>query len=207
MMDAERLKVQESILDRLKKEGIVAFDVNATQQEEEAIRTVSIESEPEDFDYYGSDMAELEALLRHHLQRIGSNSNETLDAISKLITRTVGDMKTRFQQTSAWTTVRIFLPSDIFDAPRWHSDGHYVKDEGGEFISEEYKLEFAPKGAPTRFRNFSVKEGQAVIYRVGERETNAHSEPEIKTPRIFTSTIVGSHAQIEELQRRFSSQE
>lgn len=207
MKSAEYPNVQESMIDRLKHEGIVAFDVNLTQQEGEAIRTVHIENEPEDFDYYGSDAAEFEDSLRRHLQRIGSNASETLNAISGLIAKTVEEMKRQFQQPSAWTTVRVFLPSNTFDIPRWHADGHYVKDESGEFISEEYKLVFAPKGAPTRFRDFSVKEGQAVIYRVGERETNVHSEPEIKTPRIFTSTIVGSYAQIEELQRRFSSQE
>lgn len=205
MMSEQHPKSQESMIDRLKKEGIVTFNVNLTAQENTAIETVNIEKEPGDFDYYGCEAVELQNSLRHHLQGIGSNPNETLNAISGLITRIAEDMKARLQQTSAWITVRVFLPTDDFDTPRYHSDGHYVKDESGEFVQEEYKLVFAPKGAPTRFRDFEAKEGQAILYRVGKRDTNVHSEPEIKAPRIFTSVIVGSKTQIEELQRRFSS--
>ncbi len=124
-------------------------------------------------------------------------------AIGRLLARLVEEMKTDFQQAAAWVTLRIFLPTTDLDTPRWHSDGHYLKNDQGEFVSEEYKLVLAIKGAPTRFQGFEVKAGQAVMYRVGEPGKNVHSEPEIKESRIFMSVVVGSEAQIAELKTRF----
>jgi len=203
MMREKITEVQEPTLDTLKHEGIAAFDVGLTAEETNAIENVSIEVEPEDFDYYGNSESELQNSVQKHLLNLGPNNAEILETIARLATRVVEETKARFQKTSAWITLRVFLPSTDHDTPRWHSDGHYVKHEDDEFVSEEYKLVFAIKGAPTRFQDFDVSKGQAALYRVGEQGKNIHSEPRITEPRIFMSVIVGSEAQIAELKSRF----
>lgn len=205
MMKGEKLDNKRSLMDQLRKEGIVAYDVQCTAEEHSAVESMHIEHEPEHFDYYGSSASELKYSIEQHLQQIGSNAPEILLPIAHFAARIVEEMKVNLQQTSAWVTIRTFLPTTDFDIPRWHSDGHYLKNGQEEFVSEEYKLVFAIKGAPTRFQDFEAKKGEATMYRVGEQGKNVHSEPQITEPRIFMSVITGSSEQIEELQRRFES--
>jgi hypothetical protein len=181
----------------LKERGIVSFDVHLTKQERDALDQIRVMEAVGDFDYYGSSATDLERSLIAHLNQIGTHDPESIAVTAHLMARVAEDIKTMTRKPAAWVTVRIFLPTDAFDEPRWHEDGHYTGTD-----EEEYKLVFSPKGAPTRFKDLQVPEGHAVIYKVGVKGVNTHSEPEIKAPRIFMSAVPGSEEQIAELHGR-----
>lgn len=46
--------------------------------------------------------------------------------------------------------------------------------------------------------NDTCKDGEAIIYLIGDKDAAVHSEPPIHAPRIFVSILPGSKRQINE---------
>lgn len=133
----------------LQEKGTTSFDVGLTPEEKRGISEILIEKELFQFDDYGSEKKELVKKLIAYLSELGENSEEIVAAISKLVARVAEIMKKDFDKESAWVMVRISLPNNDFNVPRWHTDGKYftsldVKDK-------TYKLIMTIKGPPTRF--------------------------------------------------------
>lgn len=138
-------------------------------------------------------------------------------------------MQKDFNKESVWVMVRVTLPNNEFDIPRWHKDGYYIESE-----EKTYKLVFTVKGAPTRFAEMTdvgkykelekyeeddieirkkfmsavketdpISKDQATMYLVGGEDAKVHSEPPIDAPRIFMSVVPGSREQIEKFKERY----
>lgn len=226
--------LEQTPLDKMKileKEGMVDFDIEMSPREKESIQEIKIEKDLEQFNYYGpADEKLLESLVNHFSQLEG-NSPEIIESISNLIAKIAQDAQKDFNQEAVWAMVRVSLPNNEFDTPRWHKDGRYT---GSNHEGKEYKLVFTVKGAPTRFAKIinpekykeitenpehhdniplrkelmlAVEEihskGQAVLYLVDNVEAKVHSEPPISEPRIFISVVPGSIEGIEQFKKRY----
>lgn len=133
----------------LKEHDIVSFDIGLTSEEKRGIAEVIIEKELPQFDYYGPIGEELVENLTTYFRELGENEEKIITTISKLVAR-VAEMTIKdFHKESAWVMVRVSLPNDYFDVPRWHSDGQYF--ETLDSADKTYKLVMTIKGAPTRF--------------------------------------------------------
>jgi len=154
---AEQLKIQEeqpkNKIETLKEKGIVSFDVELTPEEKDGIQEIKIEKALPQFNYYGPANEELIRKLTAHLSQLEGNTEEVINSISSLVAKVAEGMQKDFNKESAWVMVRVTMPNNEFDIPRWHQDGYYIKSKEGTFKSEEktYKLVFTVKGAPTRF--------------------------------------------------------
>ena len=137
----------------LKEKGIVSFDIELTQEERDSIQEVHIEKALPQFNYYGPANEELIQKLTTHLSRLEGSTEEIVGRVSGLVAKVAKGMQKDFNKEAAWVMVRVTLPNNAFDIPRWHQDGYYIKSEEGTSESEEkeYKLVFTVKGAPTRF--------------------------------------------------------
>lgn len=133
----------------LEAQGIVAFDVGLTPEEKRSIAEVNIEKRLPPFDYYGPVNEDLVKILTAYFSELGENSEEVVTDISKLVTRVAETTIQDFDKESAWVTVRVSLPDDGFNVPRWHADGAYFKPAGAK--DKTYKLVMTLKGAQTRF--------------------------------------------------------
>ena len=151
MIKSEKLEAQESILDTLKKEGMLSFDVKLTPEEKVCIHDVRIEHNVSDLNHYGNIDEVLVKNLRTYLNQLGANAEEVTKTIAELITRLAEVMLKTFNKSSVWLAVRTSLPNTDWDVPRWHRDGGFLNDDNGNLVTEEFKLVFTLKGAPTRF--------------------------------------------------------
>jgi hypothetical protein len=163
------------------------------------------------------------------------NSGATSDLASLLIDRLVHEILDGFSLETAWVSIRGFTSTDIYDVPRWHSDGYYYSPYSGQ----QHKVVFTLKGPGTllcdlihdRRKEFnelqclpdsmekrlklvsfvrsssitSLPLGTASIFNVGSEYSAIHSEPSIHSDRLFVSILPGTQAQITELYKRWQS--
>ena len=95
---------------------------------------------------------------------MGGNSKSDVDRISRLVTRISKNMIEGFEEESAWTMVRVALPNELYDIPRWHPDGSYFKSS-----KKVYKLVMSLKGPQTLFgEKINVKKYDQLSRKSGE---------------------------------------
>jgi hypothetical protein len=136
-------------MEALREQGIVAFDVGLTPEETESIKEVRIEKELPQFDYYGPVNEELTKSLVSYFDEMGENSDEAVRTISALVARIAATTLKDLNKESAWVMVRVSLPNNDFDIPRWHPDGAYFQSSDPN--DRTYKLVKSIKGPLTRF--------------------------------------------------------
>ena len=130
----------------LKKQNWISIETNLTNKEKESIEQVNIERQLQPFDYYGPASDELMEKLEDYFKKIGDNSKIVTENISQVINRVSNGVARGFNKESMWVSVRIALPNDEFDVPRWHPDGNYFKS-----ADKVYKLVMTVKGPSTLF--------------------------------------------------------
>ncbi len=167
----EQLKNNMEIL---KERGIVSFDVGFTPEEQESIREIIIQKELPQFNHYGPIDHELLENLIAHLSQLEGNRKESIITLSRFIARIAEDVRKKLHQEAAWVMVRVTLPDDTFDLPRWHVDGKYFSSE-----EKTYKLVFAVKGPPSRFAEIKDKEKfQQLSREIAENYAREDADPE-----------------------------
>ncbi len=242
---AESIKAKRRLLT---DESFFVVDMDLSNEEQECLLNIKIEKELEQFDYYGSDGSKLETDLFEYFTDVGDNTALDISCISQLITRLSKDMIEGFEEESVWIMVRVFMPNNAYDIPRWHHDGNYFKTSKKvyKFVSalrgpqtlfaekidakrfsellrknsDNYIENIIKNNNPEKFKTEDLKirrelietvkeinickEGQVVIYLVGDEKAAIHSEPKMNTPRIFISILPGSKTQIDEWKNRKS---
>lgn len=146
---SQREKPPKDKKEILKEKNITSFDVGLTPEEKRSISEVVIEKELPQFDYYGSAKEELIKELTTYLSRLGKNSEKVIADISKLVARVAETAIKDLDKESAWVMVRVSLPNNDFNVPRWHTDGKYFSPFDAK--DKTYKLVMTVKGPPTRF--------------------------------------------------------
>lgn len=120
--------------------------MHLSSQERDSLQRIRVEKDLDPFDSYGPIDGELIPELAQHLSGMGQNNPEDVKEIASTIQRLGKEMTQALGKEAAWISVRVSLPNDVFDIPRWHPDGKY-------FTSSEktYKLVATLKGAQTLF--------------------------------------------------------
>ena len=213
--------------ENLEKDNFISVDLNLSDIERDILEKIKVEKELKQFNYYGSLGADLEINLMQYFTKMGDNQEQDISVISKKVAQLARDMVNGFDKEAAWVMVRVSLPNSDFKTPRWHPDGVYFHDNEGRLASA-YKLVATLKGPQTLFAEKTniekfeellngnddmktrkeltkfvkpmdiVKDGQGVVYLVGNKDAVIHSEPNITEPRIFIAVLPGSEEQIKE---------
>src|SRR3989344_2076223 len=213
--------------ENLEKDNFISVDLNLSDIEREVLSRVKIEKELEQFNYYGPLADDLEIKLEDKFKEMGRNSENDISIISRKVAELAREMVSGFDEEAAWVMVRVSLPNDEFQTPRWHPDGSYYYDNEGR-RAPAYKLVATLKGHQTLFaekidaEKFGktltgedtietrkelaklvkpiniVKDGQGVVYLVGHKDAVIHSEPNITDSRIFIAVLPGSGKQLKE---------
>ncbi len=138
--------IEVPIKEKLKTDNLVFVDEKFSEQDWEQISRFNIENNLPQFEYCGDDYENFLIQLEECVRSCGNNSEESIEVIVKKISDAVKGMLLDFKAESILVMVRVSLPNDAYDIPRWHTDGRY-------FTSEEkvYKKVFTLKGAATRF--------------------------------------------------------
>lgn len=182
-------------LEILKERGVVSFDVGITPEEREAIEAVRIEKELSQFNYYGPAGEGLVEGLSAHLIQLEGNTEATIISLSRLVARVASLVEKDLRKEAVWAMVRVTLPSDDFDIPRWHQDGYYMRQDEGE----EYKLVFTIKGPQSRFAEIVDEEGyrscaKEDVTNVSEHEGNfdVYFQEDVRIKRALERTVMES---------------
>ena len=215
------------------------IDLGLTKRELDLSDQLKFDSLPQgtsrQYDRFG-DLHLLSNELPIFLSSIGNDDDEVIDAITKIVIKTVQYVVSASGRNSAWVCVRAFTPTTNFNTPRWHIDGaYYGLNAPFPYPKTVFKFAATLKGNPTLLyqlpgdqrdtfiahqhdREFlseyldidkaeSPKKGEGVFFVVGNSEKGAvHSEPSIDSNRLFFSVLMGDKSEIEELYSRWYPQ-
>ncbi|MCE5315905.1 MAG: hypothetical protein LLG04_00900 [Parachlamydia sp.] len=210
------------------EESFASVDLRFSQHEMRMIDQLKVET-TEQYNRFGN-LQQLKDELPQFLRSIGNDDIEVIQVISNLIAR-ISDYTVKASgKETAWVAVRAFTPSSVFDIPRWHRDGHFFSAHSGF----AYKFAATLKGNATLFYRLppdlqeafaayeddrtalaqllsveaseTAPKGYGAFFIVGEPDTAAvHSEPKMDQSRLFFSVMVGSEAEIQELDLRWQN--
>ena len=62
------------------------------------------------------------------LNKIGNNDKECINILEKVIMKILDNVLLAFEKDYYWIDIRITLPNNDFDIPRWHKDGRFFRD-------------------------------------------------------------------------------
>ncbi len=97
-----------------------------------------------DFSWEGAIDVAFQNELAKQLKTAGNNEDSVIDTVTSAITENVSCYVEEKQSNEALVYVRATVPNELFNVPRWHSDGSFFKP--GQV---EKKLVFSPKGPAT----------------------------------------------------------
>lgn len=170
----------------------------------------------------------LEDLLVQSMLEMGENDIELVEEAAKeLVCLTKRVLKAE-GYTNGVVMFRAFVPTDLFQTPRWHMDGNFFRPWG----ENPPKFVLTLKGPGTLFQpsncnrellfnleaprqldqdrqrvasrfpeqeTIKTKTHQGVFFIVGNDYAAVHSEPDITEERIFISIMGATDEQIEEM--------
>ena len=199
--------------------GFCFFDAGITQQDLAHFDCLDINQERY-FQQFG-DLADVEERIADFLSYIGSNDPDLVSHLAKRLSFITNQVMAASGRETAWVHLRASIPTDAYDIPRWHIDGHYFRPDPEILM---YRFALTLKGAPTifyllpndqrdtawknmRFRDYmhqwctgpvvSPSPGEAVYFIGGSKDKGAlHTEPPIHLPRLFLSIVPCSEEQL-----------
>lgn len=165
---------QKDKMEILKEQGIVVFDAELSFQEKRAADEIRLEKELPDLEYFGDIDRVFFQKVKEYFASLGENSEQTVEALTGLITRMTKTALQDLRGEAAWVALRSSLPHDLFDIPRWHVDGRYFAPIQPE--EKTYKLVMTIKGPSTRFAE--VVDAPRFAELMEEQSVNYSSESE-----------------------------
>jgi hypothetical protein len=91
-------------------------------------------------------LATFEDEVFEFLKSLG-NTDENAQIACKIMHKIVSNSLVALHAQAAWVTIRSFKPNEIYNLPRWHTDGYYFQPFSGVC----YKIVCALQGANTLF--------------------------------------------------------
>lgn len=107
------------------KKNYLKFNIKYTKEELEYLDNLNI-NKSITFDYYGNIDKINYIKLNDFIKNIGDNEN--IEILCKIVQRIFTKVTKAFQTNFCWLTVRVTMPNQEYDIPRWHKDGNYFKD-------------------------------------------------------------------------------
>lgn len=120
-MDPQYFQHKLSLLSPTK--SYVAIDLNITQDERKVIDDFIIDKNKNIMVYTIHD--NYKDTIKTSLQQFTKNNTDTINNMYKLIIRIIQDVIRAYGKEAAGVIIRITLPNNLFDKPRWHCDGRY----------------------------------------------------------------------------------
>jgi hypothetical protein len=223
--NGESVRVQlENKIEELNEEHLISIDLNISEEERAAIDGFEIQEMKNSEVVFCSDsFADTKGSVNKYLSNLEmENDTGSIEGVSEVIARSATEFKDSVNGESVLVIVRVQGVEGPFEIPRWHTDGKYSASN-----TIPFKLVASLRGSQTRFAQindrkefgrlemsdypenapamtelveevFPAHEGQAVIYRVGDENAVAHSEPESLMQRIFYSVVVGTKEEMQD---------
>lgn len=220
-------------LDELRENpyGFVMFDIGITPRDLEHFSSIDIQREWV-YHQFG-ELERLEESIAHFVHEIGSNEIELAADIASQLKKITKEVIEGSQNETAWVCLRSFTPTNRFDIPRWHVDGHYYSPDGPNDLL--FKFVVTLVGPTTLFyllplelrkstatavlnrqymQNFCKQEnivspnlGEGAVFRAGQYTALAalHSEPPIHENRLFFSVVPCTEMQLPALKTRIAA--
>lgn len=201
-------------------------DVELTNEEKNLISKIVINRNYGQLSFCGSSVEQLRFKIIEKMQRVGNNSKQISEAVANISLRHVMWMCAEHEADSFWLAMRVTPAISEYDVPRWHRDGFYFPSSKKVYklvhtlvgaptrFAKIVDLEKFTKLESRQIRgdesielrkdiDTAVEEifptpssQQAVQFLVGHDDAVIHSEPTLKSPRLFYSIVVGSKQQI-----------
>ena len=85
-------------------------------------------------------------------KKIGKNNKTNCQKLTKIIIKICNDVKKNCKedQTARWLTIRVSMPSRLFEIPRWHTDGKFYNQFLQKPIDIQWKFIASLIGPGTR---------------------------------------------------------
>ncbi len=203
------------------------FDLGLTKEDLEVFESLHI-SQGMVYNQFG-ELALLKSECLQFLRDVCNNEEALIQAASEIIEKIVFNVSKASQKETAWISLRAYTPNEVYNTPRWHTDGSYYAPDYGA----QYKFATTLKGPSTYFmpldeemrslyedhsddRAFLAEVfqkdeaeqpriGQGAIFVVGNSRFSAlHSEPKIDSQRLFLSILPCHECEMKELKRRWN---
>lgn len=130
--------------------NFLTFDIKYSQKEIDYFENFDI-IKKSNFEYYGDIDSINDTELNDFISKLGNNQNISIfnNVIHKLINRITKAYNTNY----CWLSIRVDIPKNDFDIPRWHADGNFFVG------SDKIQTKFATvlKGPGTLFIKKSKK--------------------------------------------------
>ena len=107
------------------KKNYLTFDIKYTKKESNYLDNLNI-NKTITFDHYGNINNIDNQKLNDFLNNIGDNKN--IEILSKIVHKILTKITSAYQTKFCWMTIRVTLPNNKFDIPRWHKDGSFFKN-------------------------------------------------------------------------------
>jgi len=129
-----------------------SFDIKYTQKELDYLNNFIILKDSE-FSYHG-DISNLNNKLNDFIKEI--NNNKPSNIFSNIIYKLLDNITRAYNKKYFWILIRITLPSNEYDIPRWHKDHTFFTDcyKSGNYKNES-KFVTVLKGPGTLFTDNS----------------------------------------------------
>jgi hypothetical protein len=107
------------------KKNYLTFDIKYTKKESKYLDNLNI-NKSITFDHYGNIDNIDNVKLDNFLKNIGDNQDIDIliNIVKKILIKTMSAYKTKY----CWLTIRVTMPTNAYDIPRWHKDGKFFKN-------------------------------------------------------------------------------
>jgi hypothetical protein len=100
------------------------FDIKYTEQDKKTIQNFNI-NKMLDYSYYGKfDKDLIDKSLYNFILKIGNNSENEIKIIINIIYKLIDKITKCYRKEYIWLSIRVSIPNNNFDFPRWHIDGY-----------------------------------------------------------------------------------
>ena len=65
--------------------------------------------------------------LNKFLNKVGTSDKECIKILEKAIMKILDNVLLAFEKEYYWIDIRVSLPNNDFDIPRWHKDGQFFR--------------------------------------------------------------------------------
>jgi len=110
------------------KKNYLNFDIKYTKKETEYLDNLNIDKTLTS-DHFGNIDNFNNQKLNDFLKNIGDNQN--IEILSKIVKKILTKVTSAYQTKFCWMTIRVTMPSNYFDIPRWHKDGNFFRNRVG----------------------------------------------------------------------------
>jgi hypothetical protein len=135
---------QRDLLSLVQDRSFAFFDLGLSHEHIDLLKNLSIDiSAKSAMNNYG-DLETLASQVCDYLKTLG-NCDADAQAASQIIYSIVSRDIAACGMQTGWVTLRAFNPNNLYDLPRWHTDGSFY--DGPNHLC--YKLAYIFQGAPT----------------------------------------------------------